>query len=42
VIDEIGAPADAVIYDTDPRRDLGQLAAPRAVVLRGRIRYRRS
>jgi imidazolonepropionase-like amidohydrolase len=37
-----GAPADAVIYDTDPRRDLGQLAAPRAVVLRGRIRYRRS
>jgi imidazolonepropionase-like amidohydrolase len=37
-----GAPADAVVYDADPRRDLGQLAAPRAVVLRGRIRYRRS
>jgi imidazolonepropionase-like amidohydrolase len=37
-----GAPADAVIYDADPRRDLGQLTAPRAVVLRGKIRYRRS
>jgi imidazolonepropionase-like amidohydrolase len=37
-----GAPADAVVYDADPRRDLGQLAAPAAVVLRGRIRYRRS
>ena len=37
-----GAPADAVVYDADPRRDLGQLAAPRAVVLRGSIRYRRS
>lgn len=37
-----GAPADAVVYDADPRRDLGQLAAPRAVVLRGRIQYRRS
>ena len=36
-----GAPADAVIYDTDPRLDLSQLAAPRAVVLRGKIRYRR-
>jgi len=36
-----GAPADAVVYDADPRRDLGQLAAPRAVVLRGKIRYRR-
>jgi imidazolonepropionase-like amidohydrolase len=35
------APADAVIYDTDPRLDLSQLAAPRAVVLRGQIRYRR-
>jgi imidazolonepropionase-like amidohydrolase len=35
-----GAPADAVVYDTDPRRDLGQLAAPRAVVLRGTVRYR--
>jgi imidazolonepropionase-like amidohydrolase len=37
-----GAPADAVIYDADPRLDLSQLAAPRAVVLRGKIRYRRS
>lgn len=37
-----GAPADVVVYDADPRSDLGQLAAPRAVVLRGRIRYRRS
>ena len=36
-----GAPADAVVYDADPRRDLSQLAAPRAVVLRGTIRYRR-
>ena len=37
-----GAPADAVIYDADPRRDLSQLAAPRAVILRGQVRYRRS
>jgi imidazolonepropionase-like amidohydrolase len=37
-----GAPADAVIYDADPRRDLSQLAAPRAVVLRGQLRYRRT
>jgi imidazolonepropionase-like amidohydrolase len=37
-----GAPADAVIYDDDPRRDLSQLAAPRAVILRGQVRYRRS
>jgi imidazolonepropionase-like amidohydrolase len=36
-----GAPADAVIYDADPRRDLNQLAAPRGVVLRGRVRYLR-
>jgi imidazolonepropionase-like amidohydrolase len=36
-----GAPADAVIYDSDPRRDLNQLATPRAVILRGAIRYRR-
>ena len=32
-----GSPADAVVYDEDPRRDLGQLDAPRAVILRGRI-----
>jgi imidazolonepropionase-like amidohydrolase len=37
-----GAPADAVIYDADPRRDLGQLAAPRAVILRGRLQHHRS
>ncbi len=37
-----GAPADAVIYDADPRRDLSQLAAPRAVILRGQLQYRRT
>jgi imidazolonepropionase-like amidohydrolase len=37
-----GAPADAVIYDADPRRDLSQLTAPRAVVLRGQLSYRRT
>lgn len=37
-----GAPADAVIYDSDPCLDLTQLAAPRAVVLRGMVRHRRS
>src|SRR5690348_4256211 len=37
-----GAPADAVVYDADPRRDLSQLAAPRAVILRGKIQYCRS
>jgi imidazolonepropionase-like amidohydrolase len=31
-----GAPADAVVYATDPRTDLDQLAHPTAVVLRGR------
>jgi imidazolonepropionase-like amidohydrolase len=36
-----GAPADAVIYDADPRADLSQLDAPRAVILRGQVRYRR-
>ncbi|MFE6613745.1 amidohydrolase family protein [Amycolatopsis sp. NPDC057786] len=30
-----GAPADAVVYAEDPRQDLGQLAHPVAVVLRG-------
>jgi imidazolonepropionase-like amidohydrolase len=30
-----GAPADVVVYDEDPRVDLGQLDWPRAVVLRG-------
>jgi imidazolonepropionase-like amidohydrolase len=33
---EPGAPADAVVYAQDPRDDLGRLAAPLAVVLRGR------
>jgi imidazolonepropionase-like amidohydrolase len=37
-----GAPADTVTYDADPRRDLGQLAVSRAVVLRGQLRYRRA
>ena len=32
-----GAPADAVIYDQDPRVDLSCLDHPSAVVLRGRI-----
>jgi len=39
---EPGAPADAVVYDADPRADLGQLAAPAAVILRGRLVYRRA
>jgi imidazolonepropionase-like amidohydrolase len=30
-----GAPADVVVYDEDPRADLGRLNHPRAVVLRG-------
>jgi len=34
---EPGAPADAVVYDTDPRLDLTTLDKPRAVVLRGRL-----
>ncbi len=36
-----GAPADAVVYDRDPRTDLAQLDAPRAVILRGAVRHRR-
>jgi imidazolonepropionase-like amidohydrolase len=36
-----GAPADAVVYDADPRSDLRQLDAPRAVILRGQVRFRR-
>jgi imidazolonepropionase-like amidohydrolase len=32
-----GAPADAVVYDTDPRTDLGVLDNPRAVLLRGKM-----
>lgn len=37
-----GAPADAVVYDADPRADLTQLDAPRAVILRGQLVCRRS
>jgi imidazolonepropionase-like amidohydrolase len=33
---EPGAPADAVVYATDPRLDLSQLDSPLAVILRGR------
>jgi len=32
-----GAPADLVVYDADPRDDVGVLASPRAVVLRGEV-----
>ncbi|MEU6345540.1 amidohydrolase family protein [Streptomyces sp. NPDC046977] len=32
-----GASADLVVYDTDPRADVRVLAAPRRVVLRGRV-----
>ncbi len=31
-----GAPADVVVFDADPRQDLGQLARPRAVIVRGK------
>jgi imidazolonepropionase-like amidohydrolase len=36
-----GAPADAVVFDTDPRTDLTQLNTPRAVIVRGRLIHRR-
>jgi imidazolonepropionase-like amidohydrolase len=36
-----GAPADVVVYDADPREDLGQLARPAAVILRGEVVRRR-
>nr|WP_296075718.1 amidohydrolase family protein [uncultured Actinoplanes sp.] len=36
-----GAPADAVVYESDPRDDLTQLDNPRAVVVRGRLVHRR-
>ncbi len=36
LLDE-GAPADLVVYDEDPRADLAVLAAPRRVLLRGRM-----
>jgi imidazolonepropionase-like amidohydrolase len=35
----LGAPADAVVYDADPRTDLALLDTPRAVILRGRLIY---
>jgi imidazolonepropionase-like amidohydrolase len=35
-IDE-GAPADVVVYDADPRRDLDTLQRPQRMVLRGRV-----
>ncbi|MFE0273221.1 amidohydrolase family protein [Streptomyces sp. NPDC058992] len=34
---EEGAPADLVVYDSDPRADVRVLAAPRTVVVRGRV-----
>ncbi|WNI32709.1 amidohydrolase family protein [Streptomyces sp. ITFR-6] len=34
---EEGAPADLVVYDEDPRADVRVLAAPRRVVLNGRV-----
>ncbi|MYR56667.1 amidohydrolase family protein, partial [Streptomyces sp. SID625] len=34
---EEGAPADLVVYETDPRADVRVLAAPRRVVLNGRV-----
>jgi imidazolonepropionase-like amidohydrolase len=32
-----GAPADFVVYDEDPRADVRVLAAPRRVVLNGKV-----
>ena len=34
---EEGAPADIVVYDTDPRADLDTLQRPQRMVLRGRV-----
>jgi imidazolonepropionase-like amidohydrolase len=34
---EDGAPADLLVYETDPRADLGVLRSPVRIVLRGRI-----
>ncbi|WP_405556638.1 amidohydrolase family protein [Streptomyces sp. NBC_01171] len=34
---EEGAPADLVVYESDPRADVGVLAAPRRVVLNGLV-----
>ena len=32
-----GAPADLIVYDADPRRDLAALLAPRRMLLRGAV-----
>ena len=37
-----GAPADAVVYDVDPRTDLSQLDKPRAVIVRGKLVHGRA
>jgi imidazolonepropionase-like amidohydrolase len=37
-----GAPADAVVFDADPRTDLGRLDRPRAVIVRGKRAHRRT
>lgn len=37
-----GSPADAVIYDADPRTNLAMLDDPQAVVLRGRLVFKRA
>ncbi|MCW2699156.1 MAG: amidohydrolase [Blastococcus sp.] len=34
---EEGAPADVVVYDTDPRADLASLQRPQRMILRGRL-----
>jgi imidazolonepropionase-like amidohydrolase len=34
---EEGGLADLVVYDTDPRADLRVVAAPRRIILRGRV-----
>jgi imidazolonepropionase-like amidohydrolase len=34
---EEGAPADLVVYDTDPRADLDTLQRPQRMILRGRV-----
>jgi imidazolonepropionase-like amidohydrolase len=33
---EEGAPADVVVYDADPRKDLAALRRPQRMILRGR------
>jgi imidazolonepropionase-like amidohydrolase len=36
------APADAVVFEADPRVDLGQLDKPRAVIVRGKLLHSRA